>query len=65
MLRRTQIKALRDDLLDLHRRIAAGELTATPSTIHRIEGAVAALGAVLGDLEATPDKLLRSPTDSK
>lgn len=64
MLNRTEIRALRDDLLALRRRISIGDLTATPSTVHRIEGAVAALGAVLGDVEATPDRLLDRPEDS-
>ena len=40
------------------RAIEDGEMTASTATRYRIEGAVAALGAVLGDLDHLQQRLL-------
>jgi hypothetical protein len=45
--------------------IEAGELTASSATTRRLEGALTALGAVLGDVEGAAQLLLDPNGDSK
>ena len=48
-------------LRELLAAIDEGEMTASTASRHRIEGAVVALGAVLGDLDDLRERLLGDP----
>lgn len=53
-----QLSAMLQELLTA---IEHGEMTASTAARYRLEGAVIALGAVLGDLEDLRERLLASP----
>jgi hypothetical protein len=48
-MKRAEIEALADSLRHLLAAISAGELSASGATRHRLEGALAAVEAVLGE----------------
>jgi hypothetical protein len=56
-----QVADLRNALVAIRTRISSGELVASRSTAARLEGAVTALAAVLGDLDV--DEVLRLFTE--
>jgi hypothetical protein len=60
-LQRHDIEQLSDMLQGLLKAIEDGKMTASTATRYRLEGAVAPLGAVLGDLDDLRQGLLRDP----
>jgi len=61
-LTRAQVLALRDQLLAFRERIVDGQLTASTGTLNRLDGAIVALGAVLGESTDALTELL-APED--
>jgi hypothetical protein len=57
-LTRSQVLALREQLLAFRERVEGGELDATVSTRYRIDGAIVALSTVLGDSPGDVTELL-------
>jgi hypothetical protein len=63
-LTKRQVEALLTDLETLIHRFNAGELDASISMRHRIEGAATALNAVLGEIELSASDIAKNPLHS-
>ena len=64
-LKYEEVKSLYASIAALLSQIECGELSASTATQRRLQGALTALGAVLGDIDGAAQLLLNPESDSK